>query len=157
MQRWRLRFHLQEIDLRPGRTILGRAPECPITFEDALVSRQHAELFLCDEGCLLTDLGSRNGVRVNGMRLTSPVLLSPNDRIRLGRDELVLLIDSGDSLELGSERDTAVERCCTTCGHEHVADLPACPDCGVAPVAAAIPPKGPPSGLRSHIAGARSA
>jgi len=130
MQRWRLRFHLQEIDLRPGRTILGRGPECPITFDDALVSRQHAEIFVCEEGCLLTDLNSRNGVRVNGSRLRSPKLLTANDRIRLGRDELVLLVDD-DSDSLVPERPTAAQQICERCGHEHVADLPICPACGV--------------------------
>ncbi len=128
MQRWRLRFHLQELDLRPGRTLLGRGPECPITFDDPLVSRQHAEIFVCDEGCLLTDLGSRNGVRVNGVRLRSPKLLDANDRIRLGRDELVLLVDAFDSVT--PERPTAAQQICVRCGHEHVADLPICPACG---------------------------
>ncbi len=130
MQRWRLRFHLQEIDLRPGRTILGRGPECPITFDDALVSRQHAEIYVCEEGCLITDLNSRNGVRVNGARLRSPKLLSANDRIRLGRDELVLLVDTDADSQI-PERPTAAEHICERCGHEHVADLPLCPACGV--------------------------
>ena len=130
MQRWRLRFHLQEIDLRPGRTILGRGPECPITFDDALVSRQHAEIFVCDEDCLLTDLNSRNGVRVNGARLRSPKLLSANDRIRLGRDELVLLVDE-ENESLVPERPTAAQQICVRCGHEHVADLLICPACGI--------------------------
>ncbi len=130
MQRWRLRFHLQEIDLRPGRTILGRGPECPITFDDALVSRQHAEIFVCDEGCLLTDLNSRNGVRVNGVRLRSPKLLTANDRIRLGRDELVVLLDAEIDSQV-PERPTAARQICDRCGHEHVADLAICPACGV--------------------------
>ena len=130
MQRWRLRFHLQEIDLRPGRTMLGRGPECPITFDDALVSRQHAEIFVCDEGCLLTDLNSRNGVRVNGVRIRSPRLLNANDRIRLGRDELVVLLDV-ESDSQAPERPTAAQHICDCCGHEHVADLTNCPACGV--------------------------
>lgn len=130
MQRWRLRFHLQEIDLRPGRTILGRGPECPITFDDALVSRQHAEIFVCEEGCLLSDLNSRNGVRVNGVRLRSPKLLVANDRIRLGRDELVLLLDTASDSQV-PERPTAAQHMCEFCGHEHVADLAICPACGV--------------------------
>jgi pSer/pThr/pTyr-binding forkhead associated (FHA) protein len=69
MARWRLRFNLQEIDLRPGRIVLGRAAECPITIEDALVSRNHAELLITSSSVMIRDLGSRNGVRVNGVRI----------------------------------------------------------------------------------------
>jgi hypothetical protein len=127
--RWRIRFHLQEIDLPLGRTILGRAPECPFTFDDGLVSRRHAEVHVSEEGCMLIDLNSRNGVFVNGVRLTAPHMLNPNDRIRLGRDEIVVLHGVVDELS-ASERPTGVKRVCP-CGHEHVADLATCPACGL--------------------------
>ena len=126
--RWRLRLNLQEIDLPPGRTMLGRAPECPITLEDPLVSRHHAELHVDGAGCVLVDLGSRNGVHVNGVRRTERVALRPNDRIRLGRDELVLLLGSDSGLM--SSRPTASSRHCLACGHEYVSELENCPSCG---------------------------
>ena len=125
--RWRLRLNLQEIDLPSGRTMLGRAPECPITLEDPLVSRHHAELFVDGESCSVVDLGSRNGVHVNGVRRTDRVVLRPNDRIRLGRDELVLLL--GSDVGLMSSRPTASSRSCP-CGHEYVSSLASCPQCG---------------------------
>ncbi len=136
MQRWRLRFNLQEIDLQPGKTTLGRAAECPISLDDALVSRHHAEIHVGETGCMILDLGSRNGVRVNGVRLNGPKVLLPNDRIRLGRDELVLLLIGGGALEPGGKptRPTAAHISCEQCGHEHVADLSACPQCGRVPV-----------------------
>lgn len=136
MLRWRLRFNLQEIDLRPGKTTLGRAAECPITLEDPLVSRHHAEIHVGEAGCLLVDLGSRNGVRVNGVRLGAPTVLRANDRIRLGRDELVIL-QVGDELngEPGTgrrTRPTGVQDFCDRCGaeHAHVAGSTQCPRCG---------------------------
>lgn len=131
MQRWRLRFNLQEIDLRPGRIGLGRAAECPITFEDPLVSRYHAEIEVGPLGAVLIDKGSRNGVRVNGVRITEPTKLRPNDRIRLGRDELVILMSS-DTLSTSdaSSRPTGREDSCARCGSEHAAGMYNCPRCG---------------------------
>lgn len=138
MQRWRLRFNLQEIDLRPGRTTLGRAAECPITIEDPLVSRHHAEIHVGETGCLLVDLDSRNGVRVNGTRITAPTVLRANDRIRLGRDELVIL-QSAASGEYGAEpgsgrrtRPTGVQDFCNQCysDYAHVTGTVTCPRCG---------------------------
>lgn len=136
MQRWRIRFHLQELDLVPGRTILGRDPECPISFDDSLVSRCHAEIHVSDEGCMLIDLGSKNGVWVNGRRIVAPCMLRSNDRIRLGRDELVVLHGVVDELAT-SERPTGMMHACSLCGHEHVADLAFCPACGLHPDASA--------------------
>lgn len=127
--RWRLRFHLQEIDLPPGRTILGRGPDCPITLEDPLVSRRHAALEVSEVGCMLVDLGSRNGIHVNGVRRRERLMLQPNDRIRLGRDELVLLL-AADTDEVTSARPTASSRRCPWCGHESVSHHASCPACG---------------------------
>ncbi len=134
MLRWRLRFHLQEIDLRPGKTTLGRAAECPITLEDPLVSRHHAEIHVGETGCLLVDLGSRNGVRLNGNRITAPTVLRVNDRIRLGRDELVILQSGSDqAAEPGTgrrTRPTGVQDVCDRCGEEHASGTVNCARCG---------------------------
>jgi len=130
MQRWRLRFNLQEIDLREGGIVLGRAAECPITLEDPLVSRRHAEIHVGEAGCMLVDLGSRNGVRLNGVRITSPTVLRPNDRIRIGRDELVLLSTSDEAVDPKSERTTGNEECCDRCGSPHAGGGVNCPRCG---------------------------
>jgi len=129
MLRWRLRFNLQELDLRPGRIALGRAAECPISFDDPLVSRQHAEIVVSEMGVRLVDLDSRNGVRVNGVRITEPITLQPNDRIRLGRDELVILC-APDELFEETARVTGVEEGCEWCGHEFASGSAECPQCG---------------------------
>jgi hypothetical protein len=34
---------LQEFDLPPGITVIGRSLDCHLTIEDALVSRRHAQ------------------------------------------------------------------------------------------------------------------
>ena len=51
-----------------GGTI-GRSRDCAIVLEDAGVSRHHAELRPDDDGWIVEDLGSTNGVLLNGRRI----------------------------------------------------------------------------------------
>lgn len=46
--------------------VIGRAPDTDITLSDQLVSRRHARVWLNGETVLVQDLGSRNGIEVNG-------------------------------------------------------------------------------------------
>jgi hypothetical protein len=72
----------------PDGAVLGRSRECEITIEDPNVSRRHAELRLDNGAWSITDLGSTNGIEVNGERVRD-ARLEPGDRIVLGRTELV--------------------------------------------------------------------
>jgi hypothetical protein len=46
---------------------VGRLEECDVTIDDANVSRRHAEIQRSGDVFTLTDLGSTNGTRVNGI------------------------------------------------------------------------------------------
>ncbi len=100
--RFRLRLFLYEVDLSGPEVTLGRSPECDITVEDPLVSRHHARLLVEADRVLLENLGSRNGVRVNGERVQGPVVLQHGDRIRVGAQEVVLVEESGNRPQLES-------------------------------------------------------
>lgn len=63
--------------------VIGRADECDVTLSDSKVSRRHAEVRPGPEGYRLLDLGSTNGVEVNGKQVTEHALVD-GDRIRLG-------------------------------------------------------------------------
>jgi pSer/pThr/pTyr-binding forkhead associated (FHA) protein len=52
--------------LSRSSTIIGRAEDCDVRLNDPLASRRHAEVRRESWRYLLTDLGSRNGTRVNG-------------------------------------------------------------------------------------------
>jgi hypothetical protein len=65
------------------RTTIGRSRECDIVIDDPNVSRKHAELRRTIDGWTVVDLGSTNGVKVNGRRVREAVL-SPGDEITLG-------------------------------------------------------------------------
>jgi hypothetical protein len=63
---------------------LGRARDCDCVLADPSVSRHHAELRREGERWLLRDLGSRNGTRVNGVRLLDEAEVGPGDRVSFG-------------------------------------------------------------------------
>jgi hypothetical protein len=69
---------------------IGRSPECELVLRDSRASRRHARLAARDGVLVLTDLGSTNGTRVNGHRITE-VVLGAGDRIAIG--ETVMLIE----------------------------------------------------------------
>ena len=66
------------------RLMVGRAPNCDCVVPEDCVSRRHAQLWRDGERWFLRDLGSRNGTRVNGMRVIEDVEVRPGDRLSLG-------------------------------------------------------------------------
>jgi hypothetical protein len=79
--------------LRPGRSLIGRAPKSPVRLEDAKVSRRHAALLLSPAGLFIEDLNSRTGVTVDGVQVKSRHRLNPGARISVGDCELVVEIE----------------------------------------------------------------
>jgi predicted component of type VI protein secretion system len=89
--RWRLRYLQHDLELSEGQFAVGRNATCQLSLDDPLVSRRHALLVVTDEGVTIEDLQSRNGVLVNGKRITERVPLEVGDRILIGAQELTLL------------------------------------------------------------------
>ncbi|MBI3820664.1 MAG: FHA domain-containing protein [Planctomycetes bacterium] len=52
-----------------GGVLFGRAEDCNIRLKDPSISRHHARLEKTDKGCEIVDLGSRNGLTVDGARV----------------------------------------------------------------------------------------
>ena len=127
MARYRLKFLLQEFDLRGPEVDLGRSPDCHITIEDPLVSRRHAKIVLTDDGPVVRDLGSRNGVLVNGERVDGERALQDGDRIRLGTQELVFYVARRRKRDA---RTTGFMTVCQACGTPFPEQSPQCPHCG---------------------------
>lgn len=69
---------------------LGRATENDLVIRDASVSRHHARLEAGQGEIRLVDLSSRNGCRVNGLRIAGPRTVAPGDEIRLGNVRIAL-------------------------------------------------------------------
>lgn len=69
----------------PSGAVIGRSRECDVVLGDSNVSRRHARIALGEDGAwTVEDLGSTNGVQVNGARATSSTVLRSGDRLDLG-------------------------------------------------------------------------
>ena len=71
-----------------GRVIVGRSPDNEIYIDSKYISRHHAQFVSSDEGCLLEDLNSTNGVYMNDAPVKRQ-LLEDGDVISVGVHELV--------------------------------------------------------------------
>ena len=66
------------------RMIVGRAPNCDCVVPEDCVSRKHAQLWCDGERWYVRDLGSRNGTRVNGVRVIEATEVRRGDREDVG-------------------------------------------------------------------------
>jgi predicted component of type VI protein secretion system len=63
--------------------LIGRHLECDARIESAKVSRRHCCVAMAYDRVIVRDLGSRNGLRVNG-RLIEEVRLQAGDELAIG-------------------------------------------------------------------------
>ena len=127
MPRFRLRYQSTNLEMPLGEFAIGRSSSCNLALADGLVSRKHAVLHVGPEAVVVEDLGSRNGVAVNGVRINAPRRLAHMDRVYVGSQELVL-IDAA-KLREGS-RETAEYVVCETCGAINGSAKRRCGECG---------------------------
>jgi hypothetical protein len=74
------------------RVLVGRSRECDVVVSDPNVSRRHIELRRGQGGWAAVDLGSTNGMKVNGRRV-GHAELNPGDRITVGVTDLTFELD----------------------------------------------------------------
>lgn len=63
--------------------LVGRHAECDVRIDLPQISRRHCCVALADDRVLIRDLGSRNGLRVNG-RLIDEARIYPGDEVAIG-------------------------------------------------------------------------
>ncbi len=71
-----------------GRVIVGRSPDNEIYIKSKFVSRHHAQLVSDDDGCIIEDLNSTNGVFINEKQIKKR-RLQDGDVVSLGVHQLV--------------------------------------------------------------------
>ena len=69
--------------LSGSRVLLGRSRDCDIQLDDPNTSRRHAEVRREGNSWVVADLGSTNGIKVNGNRVAEAEL-HPGDEVTLG-------------------------------------------------------------------------
>jgi pSer/pThr/pTyr-binding forkhead associated (FHA) protein len=82
--------------IAPAGATIGRSRECDVVLEDSNISRKHAELRPGPQGgWTIADLGSTNGVRVNGHGVPSGTsqALQPGDHLALGTVDATFEVD----------------------------------------------------------------
>jgi hypothetical protein len=106
----RLQEQLSEPDPKRGRAVLnvdggrgetvgsrgavmGRSRDCDVVLDDPNVSRHHAEVRPSGGGWIVNDLGSTNGIKVNGRRVQGPQSLRPGDVIELGTSRVTFEVE----------------------------------------------------------------
>jgi type II secretory pathway predicted ATPase ExeA len=81
---------VSRLTLKPGRLIIGRAEDAGLRLDSQFVSRQHCQLITTGEQTFVEDLGSTNGILVNGKRRQLQRLAS-QDQIVIGDHTLIYL------------------------------------------------------------------
>ena len=74
----------ERIVLETDSLKIGRQATCRIVFNDSNVSREHAQMRRTADGWKLLDLGSTNGTRINGIKITEEQLLVNGDELSFG-------------------------------------------------------------------------
>jgi hypothetical protein len=86
--RAQLRHDGRAVVLGNGGAVLGRSKDCDVVVADENVSRRHAEVRTTGSTWTVRDLGSTNGVKINGHRIEGAQPLRHGDVIRLGLSEI---------------------------------------------------------------------
>lgn len=64
----------QMLELKTGRNIVGRAPQCAIKLISPGVSKEHTDISVYPDKIVITDLKSSNGTYLNGIRIQNGIL-----------------------------------------------------------------------------------
>ena len=86
---------IKEVQLRKGRTALGRRPYNDIVLDNLAVSGEHAVFQILGNDVLLEDLNSTNGTYVNGTAVKNRLLLN-DDTINIGRYKIKYTHEAAD-------------------------------------------------------------
>lgn len=90
----------QEFEVSKAEIMIGRGQTNDIVLQDSRVSRAHARFeFGTDGGVTVVDLGSTNGVRVNGVRVEQATL-APGDVVFIGGSQITHVKASADDEDM---------------------------------------------------------
>jgi pSer/pThr/pTyr-binding forkhead associated (FHA) protein len=88
----------QTIPLRKTEVLIGRSPDCDLVLPMPVVSGKHCRLEFYDGYWHVRDLGSRNGIRVDGMKRSAD-FLKPGAILTIGEQRFQLAYEPPVSME----------------------------------------------------------
>jgi pSer/pThr/pTyr-binding forkhead associated (FHA) protein/biotin carboxyl carrier protein len=98
-----------ECALGAGTVVIGRSSDCELSLKGAQgVSRRHCKVQYLSDRFVVVDLESRNGTIVNGQSVERKVL-EPGDRIEVGDEHIIFVVESLASLRAAPLGDAAIE------------------------------------------------
>jgi hypothetical protein len=89
-----LSFDGTRYEVKQRRVVIGRSRDCDVQLSDTNVSRRHAELRQEGASYWIVDLGSTNGLEVNGKRVKR-AKLADGDTITLGSTDMSFSRETG--------------------------------------------------------------
>lgn len=128
VRRYRLRYQSTDLEMPIGEFLIGRSSECHLAVDDSLVSRKHAALDVRVDGVRVRDLGSRNGVQVNGTLISGTQELAHMDRITIGAQQMVFV--EFQQAAPATRPTTDMVRC-MACGAFEESKARVCSKCGM--------------------------
>ena len=90
----------QIIPVSTEKFIIGRAIDCHLKSRSELISRYHCAILVGD-GVVVRDLGSRNGVRLNGEKISTEQNLKNGDKLEIGPLEFYAHVIADDNTSAG--------------------------------------------------------
>lgn len=83
----------RQIKIAVPRFIIGRGETAHLRPSSDLVSREHCEIVIGDGVVHISDLKSRNGTYVNGLKLDGRHKVNSGDSLRVGRMQFEVIVD----------------------------------------------------------------
>jgi pSer/pThr/pTyr-binding forkhead associated (FHA) protein len=92
--------------LSPGTTRIGRGNGNELLLTPAAASKAHARIECFEDHCEISDLDSRNGTLVNGVRISSGYRLQHGDRLDFAGAKFVYLESEAKGSQLEDDEDS---------------------------------------------------
>lgn len=109
--------------------VIGRAPDCDFAIQDQNASRRHCLIKRTWHGFSAQDLGSKNGVLVNGRRIDGAAELRDGDELQVGGVKMTFIDPPSRLLEqLGEKEDRETADLSAQMGSHHEAPGPGGPE-----------------------------
>ncbi|RMG08465.1 MAG: FHA domain-containing protein [Planctomycetota bacterium] len=80
---------LQRIYDVTANTLIGRAPQCEIQLLSRAVSRRHARIEFDGREAIISDLGTKNGIKLNGQQVQGAAIVRDGDVLLVGDIKMV--------------------------------------------------------------------